>query len=89
VRTTKQLTVNALTSRAICEVANRRLRAVKLLGRLSSHSFRVRVITDLLTLRRAARGRQYLAGHAALQTTGCYEREQKNVTRNIVERISI
>ena len=32
---------------------------------------------------------QYLAGHAEPRTTGLYDRRQKKVTRNIVERISI
>jgi hypothetical protein len=32
---------------------------------------------------------QYLAGHAEPRTTGPYDRRQKRVTRNIVERISI
>jgi site-specific recombinase XerD len=32
---------------------------------------------------------QYLAGHADARTTRLYDRRQKKVTRNIVERISI
>ena len=32
---------------------------------------------------------QYLAGHADPRTTRLYDRRQKKVTRNIVERISI
>jgi len=32
---------------------------------------------------------QYLAGHAAPRTTGLYDRRKKQVTRKIVERISI
>jgi hypothetical protein len=32
---------------------------------------------------------QYLAGHEEPRTTGLYDRRQKQVTRNIVERISI
>jgi integrase/recombinase XerD len=32
---------------------------------------------------------QYLAGHAEAKTTGLYDRRQKRVTRNIVERISV
>jgi integrase/recombinase XerD len=49
VRKTKQLTANALTSKAICEMVKRRLKAAKLPERLSPHSFRVTAITDLLT----------------------------------------
>jgi len=32
---------------------------------------------------------QYLAGHADPRTTRFYDRRQKQVTRNIVERISV
>ena len=32
---------------------------------------------------------QYLAGHADPRTTRLYDRRQKQVTRNIVERISV
>jgi len=31
---------------------------------------------------------QYLAGHSDLRTTRLYDRRSKEVTRNIVERIS-
>jgi len=32
---------------------------------------------------------QYLAGHSEPRTTALYDRRQKRVTRNIVERISM
>ena len=32
---------------------------------------------------------QYLAGHSSPRTTKLYDRRQKKVTRNIVERLSI
>ena len=57
--------------------------------RLSPHSFRVSAITDLLTQGVPLEDVQYLAGHAEPRTTGLYDRRQKKVTRNIVERISI
>ena len=46
-------------------------------------------ITDLLTQGVPLEDVQYLAGHAEPRTTGLYDRRQKEVTRNIVERISI
>jgi integrase/recombinase XerD len=58
-------------------------------SRLSPHSFRVTAITDLLTQGIPLEDVQYLAGHAEPRTTGLYDRRQKKVTRNIVERISI
>jgi integrase/recombinase XerD len=89
VRKTKQLTANALSSKAICEMVKRRLKAAKLPERLSPHSFRVTAITDLLTQGVPLEDVQYLAGHSSPRTTELYDRRQKKVTRNIVERISI
>jgi integrase/recombinase XerD len=88
-RRTKQLTDNALTTKAICELVKRRLKDARLPSRLSPHSFRVTAITDLLTQGVPLEDVQYLAGHAEPRTTGLYDRRQKKVTRNIVERISI
>jgi integrase/recombinase XerD len=88
-RRTKQLTGNALTTKAICELVKRRLKDAGLPLRLSPHSFRVATITDLLTQGVPLEEVQYLAGHAEPRTTGLYDRRQKRVTRNIVERISI
>ncbi len=89
VRKTKQLTANALSSKAICEMVKRRLKAAKLPERLSPHSFRVTPITDLLTQGVPLEDVQYLAGHSSPRTTELYDRRQKKVTRNILERISI
>jgi site-specific recombinase XerD len=88
-RRTKQLTGNALTTKAICELVKRRLKDAGLPSRLSPHSVRVATITDLLTQGVPLEDVQYLAGHAEPRTTGLYDRRQKKVTRNIVERISI
>ena len=89
VRKTKQLTGNALTSKAICELVKRRLKDAALPKRLSPHSFRVAAITDLLTHGVPLEDVQHLAGHAEPRTTGLYDRRKKKVTRNIVERISV
>jgi len=88
-RRTKQLTGNALTSKAICELVKRRLKDAGLPVRLSPHSFRVTGITDLLSQGMPLEDVQRLAGHAEPRTTALYDRRQKKVTRNIVERISI
>ena len=64
VRKTKQLTGNALTSKAICELVKRRLKDAGLPERLSPHSFRVTAITDLLTQGVPLEDVQYLAGHS-------------------------
>jgi integrase/recombinase XerD len=67
----------------------RRLKAASLPSRLSPHSFRVAVITDLLEQGVPLEDVQHLAGHADPGTTRLYDRRQQKVTRNIVERISI
>jgi integrase/recombinase XerD len=57
---------------------------------LSPHSFRVPTITDLLEQGVPLEDvQQRLAGHADPCTTRLYDRRQKKITRNIVERISI
>lgn len=85
----RKLTALPLTSKRICELVKRRLKDAGLPSRLSPHSFRVTAITDLLTQGVPLEDVQYLAGHAEPRTTGLYDRRQKKVTRNIVERISI
>ncbi len=86
---TKRLTTNAMTSKRICEPVKRRLKDAGLPSRVSPRFFRVTAITDLLTQGVPLEDVQYLAGHAEPRTTGLYDRRQKKVTRNIVERISV
>jgi hypothetical protein len=49
----------------------------------------VSAVTDLLTQGVRLEDAQHLAGHSSPRTTGLYDRRQKQVTRNIVERISV
>ncbi len=86
---TKRLTGNPLTTKDVCRMVKRRLKDAGLPSRLSPHSFRVTGITDLLTQGVPLDDVQYLAGHSSPRTTKLYDRRQKKVTRNIVERISI
>jgi integrase/recombinase XerD len=72
----------------ICQMVKRRLRDAGLPTRLSPHSFRVATITDLLE-GLPLEDVQRLAGHADPRTTRLYDRRDKKITRNIVERISI
>lgn len=58
-------------------------------ARLSPHSFRVAINTDLLDHGVPLEDVQHLAGHADPRTTRLYDCRQRKVTRNIVERISI
>lgn len=89
VRRTKQLTRNAMTPDDMSRMVKRRIKGAGLPERLSPHSFRVTTITDLLTQGVPLEDVQNLAGHADPRTTRLYDRRQRQVTRNIVERISV
>ena len=67
----------------------RRLKKAGLSNKFSPHSFRVCTLTDLLKQEVPREDVQYLAGHADARTTALYDRRSKEVTRNIVERISV
>jgi integrase/recombinase XerD len=73
----------------ICRLVKRRLSAAGLPSRLSPHSFRSCTATDLLRNGVALEDVQYLLGHSDCSVTRLYDRRQKQITRNIVERISI
>ena len=88
-RKSGRLTANAMTGVDLCRMVKRRLKDAGLPQRLSPHSFRVFTITDLLTQGVPLEDVQYLAGHSDPRTTRLYDRRQKRVTRNIVERISL
>lgn len=86
---TGQLTNKPMRNTDICRMVKRRLHEAGLPENLSPHSFRVATVTDLLTQGVSLEDVQYLAGHADPRTTRLYDRRQKTVTRNTVERISI
>ncbi len=73
----------------VCRMVKRRLKDAGLPIGLSPHCFRVSGITDLLAQDVPLEDVQFLAGHAEPRTTRLYDRRQKKVTRNIVERLSI
>jgi integrase/recombinase XerD len=89
IRKTGSLTATEMSNIDICRMVKRRLADAGLPEYLSPHSFRVTTITDLLTQGVPLEDVQYLAGHADPRTTRLYDRRQKRVTRNVVERISI
>ena len=89
IRRTKILTNRGLTAGDIGRMVKRRMRHAGLPIRLSPHSFRVTTITDLLSQGVPLEEVQHLAGHSDPRTTRLYDRRQRRVTRNIVERISI
>lgn len=89
VRRTGVITENGMTAGDMGRMVKRRIRAAGLSARLSPHSFRVTTITDLLSQGVPLEDVQNLAGHADPRTTRLYDRRQRKVTRNIVERISV
>jgi site-specific recombinase XerD len=84
---TEALTAKAIHADDICRMMKRRLKDAGLPSRLSPHSFRVTTITDLLEQGVPLEDVQRLAGHADPRTTRLYDRRQRKITRNIVERI--
>jgi integrase/recombinase XerD len=73
----------------ICRMVKRRLKAAGLPSIISPHSFRSLAATDLLLQGVALEDVQYLLGHSDSRVTMLYDRRQRRVTRNIVERISV
>ncbi len=74
---------------AIRFILKRRLKDAGLPSIISPHSFRVMVVTDLLSQNVPMEDVQYLAGHSSPRTTQVYDRRRQRVSRNIVERISV
>ena len=63
----------------------RRLKDAGLPPIFSPHSFRILVVTDLLSQDLPLEDVRYLAGHANPRTTQIYDRRRR-VTRNIVDK---
>ena len=70
-------------------MAKRRFREAGIPQNFTAHSFRATVATDLIAQGVPIEDVQYLLGHADPRTTKLYDRTKREVTRNIVERISI
>lgn len=88
-RRTGTLTSRPMSTGDIGRMFKRRCRQIHLPPRLSPHSMRVTTITDLLSSGVPLEDVQNLAGHCDPRTTRLYDRRQRTVTRNIVERISV
>ena len=88
-RREKRLALTAVPANDICRMVKRRLKDVGLPRGISPHSFRVTVATDLLTQDVPLEQVQYLLGRADSRTTKLYDRRKRQVTRNVVERISV
>lgn len=86
---TGRLTDRPLRNIDICRMMKRRLSDAGLPNHYSPHAFRVATITNLLSQGAPLEDVQYLAGHADPRATRLYDRRQRQVSRNLVERISI
>ncbi|MBK8913006.1 MAG: tyrosine-type recombinase/integrase [Phycisphaerales bacterium] len=87
---TGKLSDHGMTQNDVLRMVKRRFAEAGLpSNRLTCHSFRATTITDLLDQGVPLEDVQYLAGHSDPRTTRLYDRRKKQVTRNIVERISI
>ena len=83
------LSARSLSANSMGLMLKRRLKNAGLPPIFSPHSFRVLVVTDLLSQDVPLEDVQYLAGHVNPRTTQIYDRRRRRVTRNIVERISV
>ena len=84
---TGKLSESGMSANDMQRMFKRRLKKAGLPPTLSTHSFRVAAITNLLTQGVPLEDVQNLANHADTRTTRLYDRRRRQVTRNIVERI--
>ncbi len=89
VRRTGKFTTNTMSGTDIWRMVKRRLKSAGLPGQICPHSFRVAVVTNLLSQGVPLTDVQFLAGHSDCRTTQLYDRRSQAVSRNLVERISI
>lgn len=86
---TGALTERSMTGGDVYRMVKRRFKESRLPDNLTCHTFRATTITDLLDQKLPLEDVQHLAGHADPRTTKLYHRSDRQVTRNLVERISI
>jgi len=86
---TPQLSERPFQAKDIHRMLKRRLKAANLPSILTCHSFRATTATDLLEQGVSLEEVQELLGHADPRTTRLYDRRDRTVTSNVVEKISI
>jgi integrase/recombinase XerD len=85
----RKLSGRAIHVNDICRMMKRRLKDFGMSEIYSPHSFRVTTLTDLFEQGVPDGDVQHLAGHADPRTTRLYDRRERKIKRNIVERISV
>jgi integrase/recombinase XerD len=86
---TGELTKNAMTGNDIYKMMRRHAKQAGIGVRISPHSFRVAIATDLYDQGVPDDEIQTLLGHSDVRTTNLYKRNKRGVTRNLVERIRL
>ena len=86
---TGQLTKTAMSGNDIYKMMRRHAQRAGIGGRVSPHSFRVAIATDLYDQGVPDDEIQTLLGHSDVRTTNLYKRNKRGVTRNLVERIRL
>jgi site-specific recombinase XerD len=86
---TGQLTRTAMTGNDIYKMMRRHVEKAGIGVRVSPHSFRVAIATDLHEQGVPTDEIQTLLGHSDVRTTNLYKRNRRGVTRNLVERIRL
>ncbi len=86
----RALTDRPITGNDLLRIVKRRLKAAGLPEKtFTCHSFRATTATDLLKHDVPREQVQYLLGHSDARTTDLYNRTNKEVSRNVVDQISI
>src|SRR3954453_10167917 len=86
---TGELTKTAMTGNDIYKMMRRHAERAGIGVRVSPHSFRVAIATDLHEQGVPTDEIQTLLGHSDVRTTNLYKRNRRGVTRNLVERIRL
>jgi site-specific recombinase XerD len=86
---TGKLTKNPMTGNDIYKMMRRYAERAGIGIRISPHSFRVAIATDLYDQGVPDDEIQTLLGHSDVRTTNLYKRNKRGVTRNLVERIRL
>ena len=86
---TGQLTKTAMSGNDIYKMMRRHADRAGIGVRVSPHSFRVAIATDLHEQGIPTDEIQTLLGHSDVRTTNLYKRNRRGVTRNLVERIRL
>lgn len=89
-RKRRELSERGLRGNDLLRIVKRWLKAAGLPPEaFCCHSFRATTATSLLKRQVAREQVQYLLGHSDARTIDLYNRTEKEVTRNIVERINL